>query len=505
MKNGMENDMTHVRLKELLKTISGYRLYGSEDLWLTGVSANSKTILPGYLFIAKKGKKHNGEDYRREAIRAGASAIVTEEFDPTLSSVTQIVHPQVGSIEGLLADQIYSRPSQELLMIGITGTNGKTTTSFIIKHLLERLKGPCGLIGTIQYLIGSRGCYPATHTTPDVVTNQQMLREMVDEGCHSAVMEVTSHALDQGRVRCIDFDVALFSNLTQDHLDYHETMEHYAAAKRRLFSDLGKEKSKKNHDKWAIINQDDPWKSVILEECKTQIFSYGIEQEADLRASEIRFEKQRTVASIHYRGEKKEAEWPFVGRFNVYNCLGAIAVALTQGFPLSEILNAIKGIPPVSGRLEFVENDRKLKIYVDFAHTEDALRNVLQTLKEMQKEGRLLVVFGCGGDRDRLKRPKMGQICEKEADFCFITSDNPRSEDPHEICKEMISGFHSSNKYLVEIDRQAAIKAAIQEARPEDIILIAGKGHEKTQTFANQVFPFDDCEVVRFLCKKNIN
>ncbi len=494
--------MTLIHLKELLSVLSHYERRGSADLWLTGMSANSKEILPGNLFIAKKGKTHDGGHYRKEAVVAGASAILTDLFDPTLSEVTQIIHPHVASIEGVVADQGYRQPSQELFMVGVTGTNGKTTTSFIIRHLLETLKGLCGLIGTIQYCRGALS-HPATRTTPDVVTNHQMLREMVNQGCSAAVMEVTSHALDQGRVDHIDFDVALFSNLTLDHLDYHGSMERYAAAKNLLFRHLGKQESKKKNEKWAIVNQDDPWTPLILDGCSGCLLTYGIDREADLRASHIRFEKQRTFASIHYQGQKEEGEWPLIGRFNVYNCLGAMAVALTQGMPLPQILNAMKKIPPVPGRLQFVENERQLKIYVDFAHTDDALKNVLKTLREIQTGGRLLVVFGCGGDRDRTKRPKMAQVCEKYADFSFVTSDNPRSEDPEEICKEIASGFTRRGLFLIEVDRQAAIQRAIEEARLEDILLIAGRGHEKMQEFAHQKIYFDDCEVARLLCAGN--
>ena len=394
----------------------------------------------------------------------------------------------------------YEHPSQELLMTGITGTNGKTTTSFIIKNLLDSFIGSCGLIGTIEYLIGNHR-YQATRTTPDVTTNHKMLREMLLQGCRSAVMEVTSHALDQGRVDKIEFDIAVFSNLTLDHLDYHGTMENYGSAKKKLFEMLGKEKSHKQRAKWAIVNQDSPWTSFMLQGCLANVLSYGIDQPADLQASNIRLEQQETKALISYQGQSFECTWPLVGRFNVYNCLAAMAVPLSQNIPLENIVNHMANMKFVRGRLQLVNNCLGLKIYVDFAHSDDALLNVLATLKEvLPSKGRLIVVFGCGGDRDRSKRPKMAEACEKYADLAIITSDNPRSEDPHQICEEVSTGFTRQDVYQIECDRKAAIQKAIVIASSEDMILIAGKGHETYQIFAHKTIEFDDCKVAAEIC-----
>lgn len=488
-----------MKLKKLLKDISGYQVKGSKDILITGVTANSKVVSWGNLFIAKKGKTHDGVHYIPEAIKAGAAAIVTDLFDPSLKQTVQIIHPNVASIESALVANYYQHPSQEMFMVAITGTNGKTTTSFVIKNLLDRFIGPCGLIGTIEYIVGEQR-YQATHTTPDVASNHKMLREMVNQGCRSAVMEVTSHALDQGRVDKIDFDVAIFSNLTLDHLDYHGSMENYAAAKKRLFDQLGKE-TKKKRAKWAIVNQDSPWSSRMVESCSANILSYGIENRADLQASHISLEKHGTRAKVTYQGQTIDCYWPLVGRFNVYNCLAAMAVGLSQNIPLEVIVSHISQISFVRGRLQPVENHLGLKIYVDFAHSDDALSNVLQTLKEVQvAKGRLIVVFGCGGDRDRSKRPKMAKACENYADLCIVTSDNPRSEDPHKICEEIITGFTKSGIYQVEVDRKAAIQKAVEIAQPDDIILIAGKGHETYQIFAHKTIEFDDCKIATDIC-----
>lgn len=489
-----------MKLKILLNELSGYEVKGSKEIFITGISANSKHIAPGNLFIAKKGKTYDGGEYIREAIEAGAHAIATDLYHPDLEQVVQIIHPNIASIESSLATNYYRHPSEKLLMIGITGTSGKTTTSYIIKNLLEYFLGHCGLIGTIEYIVGEHR-YHATHTTPDVVNNHKMLHEMVTQGCRSAVMEVTSHALDQGRIDKIDFDVAVFTNLTHDHLDYHGSMESYGKAKKQLFDRLGNEKGKKKGKKWAIVNQDSPWTPYMLEGCSANILSYGIDHPADLRATHISLEQNGTRAQVTYRDQTVNCYWPLAGRFNVYNCLAAMAVCLTQGISLDFMSSRMSQVSFIRGRLQPVKNALGLKIYVDFSHKLDALKNVLETLKEIKSDkGRLIVVFGCGGDRDRLKRSKMAEVCENYADSCIVTSDNPRSEDPRTICEEIVAGFINPRIYQVEIDRQIAIKKAIESAQPNDIVLIAGKGHETTQIFAHKTIEFDDCRVAADIC-----
>jgi len=489
-----------MKLKKLLNDIPDCQVKGSKDILVTGISANSKLIAPGNVFIAKRGKTFDGGQFISEAIQAGACAIITDLYNPSLKQVSQVIHPNISSIEGALAANYYRNPSQELFMVGVTGTNGKTTTSFIAKNLLDCFKGPCGLIGTIEYIVGDHR-YQATHTTPDVNTNHKMLRDMLTYGCRSAVMEVTSHALDQGRVNQIDFDIAIFSNLTLDHLDYHGSMENYGRVKKILFDKLGKGKKKKAT--WAIVNQDSPWTPSMLMGCSENVLSYGIDTPADLNASDIRLGRHETRAKITYQGQNIDCYWPLVGRFNVYNCLAAMAVALTQNVPFELVSSYMSKVAFVRGRLQPVTNCLGRQIYVDFAHSDDALLNVLTTIKEIQTgSGRLIVVFGCGGDRERTKRPKMAEVCERFADFCLITSDNPRSEDPCKICEEIVAGFSSREAYQVEVDRKLAIQKAIEMSRPEDIVLIAGKGHETYQVFAHKTIEFDDCKVAADICKQ---
>lgn len=491
-----------MKLKKLIKDIPIQSIRGSKELEITGVCANSKLVAPGNLFIARKGRMQDGVQYIPEALSAGAVAILTDIYDPSLSkAVTQIIHPNVASLEGLIAAHFHQFASQELFLVGITGTNGKTTTSFLVKYLLDHLDLPCGLIGTIEYIIGQHR-YKATRTTPDAASIQKMLREMILQGCRSAVMEVTSHALDQNRVDHIDFDTAVFTNLTLDHLDYHHSMESYCQAKNKLFRSLNSSKQKKVHPyaKKAIVNIDSPWHLQMLEGCKCDVISYGIAGKADLKAEQISLGSSGTTFDLSYRGEKVALTWPLVGRFNAYNCLAATAVALSREIPLKTIASILANASSVPGRLEAVGNPLGLKIYVDFAHSDDALQNVLDCLQEF-KADRLIVVFGCGGNRDASKRPKMAQVCEEYADLSIVTSDNPRNEDPAEIIRQIKTGFSRTNSHIVELDRYKAIEKAIEIATPRDIILIAGKGHETQQIFAHKTIDFDDRKIALHICQ----
>lgn len=490
-----------MKLKKLIKDLPLKQFKGSKDVEITGICANSKLVAPGNLFIAKKGMSEDGAQYIPEAIAAGAVAVLTDIYDPSLKNVAQLIHPHVATIEGLVAASYYQFPSRELFMVGITGTNGKTTTTFLVKHFLDRLRGHCGLIGTIEYIIGQHR-YQATRTTPDVTSNHKMLREMLIQGCQSAAMEVTSHALDQGRVENIEYDVAVFTNLTLDHLDYHSTMENYCAAKNKLFRSLKKESKKSNFPKkLAIVNADSPWTAKLIEGCPVPVMTYGLEAGADLRAIDVKLTSAGTEFQFVYRGEKFPCVFPLIGRFNVYNCLAATAVALAQGTPLEGIIPLIASVPAVMGRLQPVPNRLGLKVYVDFAHSDDALANVLECLKELN-QGRMITVFGCGGDRDRSKRPKMARVAEEFSDLSIVTSDNPRNEEPEQIAKEVAAGFQKQDSYLIELDRKNAIRKALELATPEDIILIAGKGHETYQIFSHKKIEFDDAKVAGQLCEE---
>ena len=491
-----------MKIKKLFKDIIVKAIKGSKDVEITGLCSNSKLVAPGNLFIAKKGLTTDGNKYIPDAISAGAVAILTDIYDPSLKNIVQIIHPDVSTIEGAIAAQYYESPSDHLFIVGVTGTNGKTTTAFLIKHLFDKLKEPCGLMGTIEYIVGEHH-YQATHTTPDVITNQKMLREMVNHGCTTAVMEVTSHALDQRRVSNVEYDVGVFTNLTVDHLDYHLTMEAYGKAKNKLFKSLDNKKTRKLKPfaKVAVINGDSPWKQQLLEECPARVFTYGIDNPNDLRASNIHLSGKGTTFDLTFKGDTHTLNIPLVGRYNIYNFLAALSIGIVRGEPLIKLIEIFKTFKPVPGRLEPVQNTMGYKIFVDFAHTDDALINVLDCLNEFKK-GKIITIFGCGGDRDKTKRPKMAVAAEDNSDICIVTSDNPRSEDPQAIIQEVVTGFKKPSKHILEPDRRAAIEKAIELANEEDIILIAGKGHEKYQIFAHKTIEFDDRKVAQEICTK---
>jgi UDP-N-acetylmuramoyl-L-alanyl-D-glutamate--2,6-diaminopimelate ligase len=477
-----------MRLKTLFKEIDSVQIRGGKDVSITGISAHSQSVVPGYLYVVKRGKTFDGSQFIPEVIQAGAAALLTDTYDPFITEVTQVIHPDPASLEYILAQRFYHDPVKKLQVIGVTGTSGKTTTTFLIKHLLEKHDEVCGLVGTVAWMTGKR-VLPPTHTTPDFLTLTRLFSEMVDADASTAVMEVTSHALEQKRIQGIDFQVGVFTNLTQDHLDYHRTVEAYAEAKALLFKSLAP-------SAWAIVNIDDPISSVMIRQCSAQLLTYGLTSFADVRATDLRMSARFTQFNIHYKREVHALKTELIGRFNVSNILAAVSVALVQGMTLADICKAMKSFKGIPGRLERIANQKKLQVFVDFSHKPDALEKALKTLQEF-KQGRLITVFGCGGDRDAKKRPIMGNIAEKFSDISILTSDNPRSENPVEIAKQVLQGCQDPQSMIVELDRQKAIEKAIKMATPKDLVLIAGKGHETTQIFAHRTIHFDDREVAR--------
>jgi UDP-N-acetylmuramoyl-L-alanyl-D-glutamate--2,6-diaminopimelate ligase len=347
------------------------------------------------------------------------------------------------------------------------------------------------MIGTVEYVIGAFH-YNPTHTTPDLLTNHKMLREMCLQKCQAAVMEVTSHALDQGRVDQIHYNAVVYTNLTHEHLDYHRTMEEYAAAKRKLFTSL-------SEDSFAIVNVDCPWAEVVTRGTKAKKITYAIVHDGDLRASDITMDAHGTKLILSWQGQKEAVFLPCIGEFNIYNAMAAAAVALSRGLPLSQVIELLAHLPRVPGRLEKVANTQGLSIFVDFAHTEDALRHALKALRPLCR-GKLVVIFGCGGDRDQEKRPLMGKAAEEFADRVIITTDNPRRENPPQILQDILKGM-IDNRHQVISDRRQAIEEGIKHLQQGDILLIAGRGHERSQIFANQILDFHDVTVAEELCR----
>lgn len=484
-----------MKLRRLLRHIPVQEIRGSKEIEITGLAAHSGVVAPGNLFVARKGLSKNGADFIPSAIEAGAIAVATDIYNPSLKAITQIIDADIRGLEANLAAEFYEHPSHHLFVVGVTGTNGKTTTTFLIKHLLDRMGTPCGLMGTIEYIMGRARC-AAERTTPEVITTHKVLREMILNHCQAAAMEVTSHALDQGRVANVAFDIGVYTNLSQDHLDYHGTMEEYADAKARLFS------SGTNCPKIAVANLDDPWRERIFKNFTGRLLTYSLkEPTADLYASQLRLLPGQCWFKVTYRGRKVPVSIPLTGRFNIANALAALAVGIARGADLEEIAPLLTDMPRVEGRLEPVLNSRGLQIYVDFAHTPDALACSLDAMREITRD-RLISVFGCGGNRDTSKRSQMGQIASERSDHTIVTSDNPRNEDPDLICREIVRGISSGRSYEVIADRREAIRKAIEGATPGDLILIAGKGHETSQIFAHRTVQFDDRQVVAELCEE---
>lgn len=476
-----------IKLKKIIKDIEFSMIKGSKEVEILGISSHSKSVAPGFLFIAKKGKNYDGAEFIPDAILAGAVAIVTDLYNPFYENVVQLVHPNVNQIESLLAKNFYKDPSSELFLVGITGTNGKTTTSYLVKHLLDGA-GESGLIGTIEVYTGSHRI-TSSLTTPEITTTNKLLKEMVQNGCKNAVMEVSSIGVDQGRIDHLDFDVAIFTNLTPEHLDYHGDLETYAKAKKVFLTRV---------KKWVILNQDCEYYSFMREGLEAKILTYSLkDQTADIYAADIELKQEGTSFSFTYRNKSYKAEIPLIGKHNIYNALAAIATAIVRGMQIKVIIERLKTAPEVPGRLEKVNHN----IFIDYAHKPNALENVLKTLREFCP-GKLIVVFGCGGDRDPYKRPLMAAIAEKYADFTIVTSDNPRTEDPKKIVEEIIKGFQSS-RFVVEEDRRLAIQRALSIASKEDIVLIAGKGHETNQVIGHSIFDFDDRVIAKEMCLSN--
>lgn len=476
-----------MQLKQLIQQLSAASVEGSVEREITGITYDSRRVTPGMVFVAIPGQNTDGHDFIGNAIERGAAAVICERNGMVFPRATKIKVADVREALARAAASYYENPSSKLKVIGVTGTNGKTTVTFMVKSMLEAAGIKTGLMGTVHYEIGER-VIPAQRTTPESLEVQQMMAQMVRAECQACVMEVSSHALDQKRVLGIDFDVAIFTNLTRDHLDYHDTMENYFAAKKKLFTALG-QGTKKGA---AVINIDDTFGARLAGQTKVEI-TYGFQKAATLRATKIELGKDgsRFVAETPER--KFACRLPLIGPHNVYNALAAIGAGISLEIPVVKLQAALNAMPAVPGRLEIISLGQPFGVYVDYAHTDDALKNVLNTLREITK-GRVLVAFGCGGSRDTGKRAKMGKAAAELADFTIITSDNPRKEQPQKIAAQIEEGYRSlrTEAYRVELDRRRAIQEIIQEARPGDTVLIAGKGHETYQEFEDTVVPFDD-------------
>lgn len=475
----------------------------ARDAQVTGLTDDSRAVKPGHVFIAVKGGKADGHRYLAQAVQAGAAALVVQD-PPGASAPPAVPVIRVSDSRravGLLAGRFHGDPSSRLAMIGVTGTNGKTTTTYLCRALLEAAGRKVGVIGTVAYQIGAE-VIPASHTTPGAVELQALLARMVAAGLDAAVMEVSSHALALDRTAGCEFDLAVFTNLTQDHLDFHADMEEYFQAKLRLFSGLAPA-GRKLKPKRAIVNVDDERGPRVCQACRVPVWTYAIQRPADIRAEAVRLSLAGTAFTAATPVGRFEVASKLVGEHNVYNLLAAIGVGLQEGLTQEQIRAGLASVDNVPGRFERVDEGQPFTVVVDYAHTEDALMRLLAAANRL-KTGRIITLFGCGGDRDRGKRPKMGRVAAEQSDVVVLTSDNPRSEDPAAILRDVEAGVKDAlaaaparARYRVLVDRREAIEAAIGEAREGDTVLIAGKGHEDYQIIGNRKLHFDDREVAR--------
>ncbi len=479
-----------MKLKELLVGVEVIDIHADEEMEISGICYDSRLAAPGQLFTAVTGFASDGHKFIPMAVNKGASAVLCERAPET--DVPYILVANTRYALAIVSGNFYGNPAKKMRVIGITGTNGKTTSTYLIKHMLEECLGAkVGLIGTNANMIGDMELH-TERTTPESLELHKLFADMYDGGCTHVVMEVSSHALVLDRVAGILFDVASFTNLTQDHLDFHSDMDDYAQAKAMLFGRC----------KHGSANVDDPYAEVMLDKAACPMIGYSIDKESDLKAKNISLHPGGITFKAVYRGEEQEINLGIPGRFSVYNALGVISCGLMLGLSLQQCAAALATARGVKGRVETVPTDGDYTVIIDYSHTPDSLENVLKTVREATK-GRVVALFGCGGDRDRAKRPIMGRIGTELSDFAIITSDNPRTEDPDEIIAEILTGVSvPAERYVAVTDRIEAIRYAINNHLPGDIIVLAGKGHETYQEINHHKIHMDEREIVADILKE---
>ncbi len=477
-----------MKLKELFSNIYGVNIIGNVNEEIRGITHFSKKVEPGYLFAALKGQKTDGNEYIMEAVDKGAKAILSEKNAPSNFPITWIQVYEPRRVLALISSKFYGFPSKKIDVIGITGTNGKTSITYILENIFLKANFSVGVIGSINYRYSGKE-FSASLTTPEAPDLQRILKEMKDNGVTNCFMEVSSHSLELNRVLGINFKVGVFTNLSGDHLDFHQNMEDYYQAKKKLFMP-------ENNEMKAVINIDDPWGERLRKEISIGFISYGLREKADIRVRKYTLSENGIKALIKIPQGEIEIYSPLLGKPYLYNILASIGVSLIFNIPIEKIKEGVSWISQIPGRMEKVPNNLNINVLVDYAHSDDSLRNLLETVNQITR-GRIILVFGAGGDRDRSKRPRMGEVAGRFSDFSIITSDNPRSEDPLQIIKEIEKGFMKIRKknYIVIPERKEAIWEAINMAKEKDWVLIAGKGHENYQIIKDKIIPFNDKEV----------
>ena len=480
-----------MQLSQLFQNVPHTSNKTFQGIEIRGLAYDSRMVGPDCLFVAIKGEKTDGNRFTTQALERGAAAILSESSAPAGFSGCWIQVDNARQALARAAANFYQHPTRAFELIGITGTNGKTSTAYLIESILLAAGERVGVVSTIEYR-GPEGKLPAERTTPESLDLQALFAKFVEQRCRFVVMEVSSHALDLERVHACRFRSAVFTNLTQDHLDYHHTMENYFLAKQRLFLGTGL-----GPPGQSVISRDDPRGAVLEALCAGRCVTYSTEAAADFQVLNSRLEKNGLWVRLKTPKATLEMQTRLMGKPNLSNTLAAVAVAAGLGIEPAAIQRGIESCPAIPGRFEWIDRGQPFQVFVDYAHTPDALEKVLQTARQLQP-GRVLVVFGCGGERDRAKRPAMAQIAEKLADFCWITSDNPRSEDPMQILAEIETGFKARPaRHQTEPDRRTAIRVVLRQAEPGDVVVIAGKGHETCQVLADRTIHFDDREEAR--------
>ena len=484
-------------LKELLKGVHVLHIDGSQELEIKGIAYDSRQAGEGFVFVCISGSKTDGHLFIEDVIAKGIKAIVVEKEVKDQEGITFIRVEDSRKALSAIAANFYGHPSKYMNVIGVTGTNGKTTTTHLIKHILEVNGVQSGLIGTISYKILDQE-YKANNTTPESLELQRLFQEMLDHGVNTCVMEVSSHSLDLHRVEDIQYQIGVFTNITQDHLDFHGTMENYKNAKRKLFYKTTQAN---------IINVDDEFGLELsrqLSKLDAKCITYGIKEPAEIYGKDIEITAKGTRFQLVTPKFSGVINIGTPGMFSVYNALAAAAVGYVTGYGYLEIKKGLEETRVVPGRFELVPNDKDLTVIVDYSHTPDSIENAIKTIREFAK-GRIITVFGCGGDRDKTKRPIMGEIAGRLSDYCIITSDNPRTEKPEDIIKDAEVGIkRTSCKYKMIVDRKEGIREAIRQSGPKDVILIAGKGHETYQIIGNRVIDFDDRKIAQELIQEDL-
>ena len=490
-------------LSALFESIEERKVSRRGNTDVAGLAYDSRAVERGFAFFCIKGLVTDGHLYAGQAARAGASVIFLErEPEEELPGDVFVVRvPDTRLALALCSATFYGHPSTRMKLTGVTGTNGKTTTAFLIENVMKQAGPATGLIGTIENHVAGK-VEPVLRTTPESLDLQRLLARMVDEGVRCTAMEVSSHALELHRAAGCTFEAVVFTNLTQDHLDFHLSIQEYFGAKRKLFEgeEFGLERA-------AVINGDDPFGRRLLQETSLRKISFGIDSEADVRAVDVQVTPAGNVFAIQHPGGRLKLNTVLKGRFNVYNCIAAAAACIEMGADEENLKTGLESLAGVPGRFESIDCGQTFNVIVDYAHTPDGVENLLQACGEVAS-GRVIALVGCGGDRDRGKRPLMGRVATRMSEVCIITSDNPRGEDPESIIEMILEGVRGEfapDRYEVEVDRRKAIRRAIELAKPGDLVAIAGKGHESGQIFASGVIPFDDRQVAREVLEEVIS